>query len=349
MMRLLVIVTAGLLSSCSTLSYYSQSVGGHLELMSKRRSIARMISDERLPLALRQRLKLALEIRDFASRELGLPKNASYRSYVDIHRRYVVWNVLATPEFSLRPLQSCFPIVGCLAYRGYYRKQAALAYARKLKKKGFEVYVGGVPAYSTLGWFNDPLTSSMMRWSEAELAGFIFHELAHQLIYIKNDTVFNESFATVVEREGVRRWMNRRHGKKAWQQWKINKQRDRQVINLVMQVRDELQHLYRSKLDRSAMRRQKQAVFRRMRERYLLLKKQWAGYKGYDNWMLKGMNNARIASVATYFDLVPDLERLLARCGGRLQRFYVQMRLLVALKPRQRRAGIKELMGKDCR
>jgi predicted aminopeptidase len=338
-----------LLSSCSTFSYYSQSVGGHLDLMSKRRSIVRLIRDERLPMALRNKLKLALEIREFASRELALPENSSYRSYVDIRRRYVVWNVLATPEFSLRPVQSCFPIVGCLVYRGYYRKQAALAYARKMKSKGYEVYVGGVPAYSTLGWFSDPVLSSMLHWSEAEMAGFIFHELAHQLVYIKDDTVFNESFATVVEREGVRRWMRQRHDEKAWRQWQTDRRRDQQVVTLVMQVRDELRRLYHSGTEKSAMRRHKRVIFRKMRVRYLAMKKQWGGYKGYDAWVLaKDMNNARIASVATYFDLVPAFEKLLARCKGNLPRFYRYIRNMPSFGVKQRRRELKRLGLSGC-
>ena len=349
MLRLLTVVVALLLCSCSTLSYYSQSIGGHLDLMSKRRSIARLIRDERLPLALRNKLKLALEIREFASRELGLPENASYRSYVDIRRRYVVWNVLATPEFSLRPVQSCFLVVGCLVYRGYYHKQAALAYARQMKNKGYEVYVGGVPAYSTLGWFNDPVLSSMMHWSEAEMAGFIFHELAHQLVYIKDDTVFNESFATVVEHEGVRRWMNRHHGEKAWRQWQTDRRRDQQVIALVMQARDELRHLYRSGAGKDDMRRRKRVIFRKMRTRYLALKKQWGGYKGYDAWMLaKDMNNARVASVATYFDLVPALEKLLARCNGNLRLFYSRIRVMSRYGIKRRRLELERLLQSGC-
>ena len=185
--------------------YLLQSAQGQLALMSKREPIARVIDEPSTPAALRAQLKSVTAIRNFASRELGLPDNGSYRKYADIGRPYVVWNVVAAPEFSVDPKQWCFPIVGCVGYRGYFVEKRARRFAAGLHAKGFDVVVGGVAAYSTLGHFDDPILSSMVGWNDVELASIIFHELTHQLLYVPNDASFNEALATTVAEEGVRR------------------------------------------------------------------------------------------------------------------------------------------------
>ncbi len=197
------------LSGCTTLGYYAQAVGGHLEVMRLAAPVEERLREPDTPEPLRAKLARALAIREFASRELALPDNGSYRRYADLGQPFVVWNVVAAPEFSVEPLESCFPFAGCVSYRGYYSEEAARAYAAALAEKGYDVHVGGVPAYSTLGWFDDPLLSTFIHYPEAELARIVFHELAHQVVYVKGDTMFNESFASTVEEEGVRRWLER--------------------------------------------------------------------------------------------------------------------------------------------
>ena len=188
--------------------YVLQSAQGQLSLLSKRRPISRVIDEASTPPALRSQLQAVAAIRDFASRELGLPDNGSYRSYADVGRRFVVWNVVAAPDFSVDARQWCYPIIGCVAYRGYFVESRARRYAARLRREGLDIMVGGVAAYSTLGHFNDPVLNTMMGWNDVELASIIFHELTHQMLYVPNDSSFNEALATTVEEEGVRRWLH---------------------------------------------------------------------------------------------------------------------------------------------
>ena len=196
------------LAGCESLSYYSQAIGGQLSLLSRARPIDDWLADPSTPDELRARLELAKRVRAFASNALALPDNASYHSYAALDREYVVWNVYAAAELAVTPKQECFPIAGCVSYRGFFSEQAARKHAEGLRAQGYDVYVAGVAAYSTLGWFDDPLLSTFIRYSDTQLARLVFHELAHQKVYAKNDTVFNESFAVVVEEEGVRRWLD---------------------------------------------------------------------------------------------------------------------------------------------
>ena len=205
--RLLTIAGAVLpLSGC----YLLQAAGGQMEISAKREPIAEVIADAATPPQLRARLEYVANARDFASRELGLPDNESYRSYADLDRPYVVWNVFAAPEFSVEPRRWCFPIAGCVVYRGYFSEEAAQHYASRLRRRGDDAAVGGVAAYSTLGHFKDPVLSTMLGWSDAQLAATLFHELAHQVVYVPGDSEFNESFATVVEEAGLERWLTER-------------------------------------------------------------------------------------------------------------------------------------------
>src|SRR5574341_686075 len=283
------------LCGCETLSYYGQSVSGHFALMGSARPVAEVLEDPSADRDLKDRLKLAGEIREFATRELRLPDNGSYRSYAELERPYAVWNVVATPEFSLEPLLSCCPVAGCVAYRGSYAKEGAERHAARLRAAGNDVLVYGVPAYSTLGWFDDPLLSTFIDYPEADLARLIFHELAHRLLYVKGDSTFNESFATTVEREGLRRWLAAK-GREAG-----NPRRD-EFAALVEATRKELKVLYRSRLAPQAMREKKRVALEPLRPWLAALR----GLEGQEP------NNALIASYATYSDLVPTFERLLA-------------------------------------
>jgi predicted aminopeptidase len=262
--------------------------------------------------ALKDRLRLAAEIRDFATRELKLPDDGAYRSYAALDRPYALWNVVATPEFSLEPLQSCFPIAGCVAYRGYYAREAAERRAASLRAAGNDVLVYGVPAYSTLGWFDDPLLSSFIDYPEAELARLMFHELAHRLLYVKDDSTFNESFAVTVEREGLRRWLAAKG--------RVAPARKDEFAALIAETRKRLQALYRLRLAPQAMREDKRAALEPLRPWLAALR----GFEGQEP------TNALIASYATYTDLVPTFERLLAEAGGDLPKFYAAAKRLAS-------------------
>lgn len=342
--RILLAGLVALLTSCSTLSYYHQSVDGHLNIMSRRTSIEGLLKRKDLDPLLRQRLQQALAIRRFASTNMRLPDNGSYRSYVDTGKRYVVWNVIATPALSLRPVVSCFPFVGCLAYRGYYSKARADAAGQALRSKGLDVFVAGVPAYSTLGWFDDPLLNTMLRWGEAQLAGYIFHELAHQLVYVKDDTMFNESFATVVEQVGVERWLKQGADSSALQRWRIGKQRDEQLVELLLQTRKRLQELYALKMKDADKLAEKKRIFRAMRQSYRKLRSGWGGYRGFDDFMGRVNGNAHLTLVATYHQWVPAFRRMYAGSGEDIGKFYNEVRRLAELPKQQRTGELQKLL-----
>ena len=331
-------------AGCSTLSYYGQAVTGHLEVMRKAEPITERIADPATPPELRARLERVLVIRDFASRELALPDNGSYRAYADIGRPYVVWNVFAAPEFSVAPKEQCFPIVGCVAYRGYYRQADAEASAAALRKEGFDVFVYGVPAYSTLGWFDDPVLNTFIRYPDADLARLVFHELAHQVVYIKGDTTFNESFAVAVEEEGVRRWLARYGTPAERDAYTTMRQRRAEFIGLVLRYRERAEALYREPLPPDAKRAAKAKLFAEMESDYRALKASWGGYAGYDRFFAGGIGNAHLASVATYEELVPAFRTLLAQDDGDLPSFYAEVKALAKLDKAERDAKLAELM-----
>ncbi len=302
-----------LLAGCQSLSYYTQAIGGHMQVMSKARPLSEWLADPATAPELRQRLETARRIREFASRELGLPDNKSYLAYADIDRPYVVWNVFAAPQFSVQPKQECFPFTGCVSYRGFYSEDDARKQAAKLREAGYDVYVGGVPAYSTLGWFDDPLLSTFIRYPDAQLARLIFHELAHQVVYKKGDTTFNESFAVTVEEEGVRRWLE--HEKRAGEleAFRAAQARKREAAVGVAQTRERLAGGYAMDLAPELKLELKRADWQRLRSLYPTLPAE--------------PNNAFLASVALYTGLVPAFERLLARAGS-LERFYAEAKKL---------------------
>jgi len=326
------------IAGCSGGCYLLQSAHGQLNLMSKREPIARVIDRASTPPALRAQLEQVAAIRDYASRTLGLPDNGSYRSYADVGRRYVVWNVVAAPEFSVAAKDWCYPIVGCVSYRGYFVEERARRYAAQLRAQGLDVAVGGVAAYSTLGHFNDPVLNTMMGWNDVELAAIIFHELTHQLLYVANDSSFNEALATTVEEEGVRRWLKAQGREADLASHLVQQEHYVQVVELLSATRAELRTLYASGLAPEALRDRKRVAFATLRSSYADLKSRWGGHAPFDTWFEEDLNNAHLASVATYFNCVPGFQRELAARGGDLTAFYARARELAKLDQDKRDA-----------
>lgn len=317
-------VAFGLLGGCSTLGYYAHLAAGEMAVLRARKPIRQLVANPDTPPALRARLQLALRARAFASDTLKLPRNGSYTSYADIHRPYVMWNVFATPALSLQPIEHCFLIAGCVAYQGFYHKARAEALADRLESKGDDVWIGGVPAYSTLGHFDDPLLSTMDQWSDDEMVGTIFHELAHQEYYIKNDTAFNESFATFVQREGLREWHAANHLPPPDPSVA---ERQRQFTELVLATRRELKALYASDASDAAKRERKDRAFAQLRSKYARLRDtSWHGNRDYDHWFDTPINNAKLVPFGLYDRGVPAFAALFKRCGDDWSRFYAAVR-----------------------
>ncbi len=330
-----------LLNGCSSVSYYGQLASGQLQLVRAREPVAEVISDPSRDQKLRAHLAQSQKARTFASEHLHLPDNQSYRLYADIGRPYVVWNVFVTQEFSLAPQNHCFPIAGCVAYRGYYNQSAARGEAAMQRLQGMDVSIGGVEAYSTLGWFNDPIISSMMGWGDERLATLIFHELAHQRIYVKDDTEFNESFATFVEQEGTRQW---RASRSLAPDNSAQTQRQDQFTQLVLDTRTRLEKLYALPLPADQMRQRKAAEFEQLRSEYRQLRdSQWAGDKRYDAWINAPMNNARLLPFGLYDQWVPAFSALFRQEDGDWVRFYAAVEKLGALPVAERKAALKAL------
>ncbi|MDH3613658.1 MAG: aminopeptidase [Gammaproteobacteria bacterium] len=304
------------LSGC----YYTQAVRGQLDVMHKREPIDQVIAASDTPSDLVERLQLVRDARQFSIDELLLPDNDSYRSYADIERDYVVWNVFAAPEFSLEPKHWCFPVAGCVNYRGYFSEAAARREAAKLKDKGHDVAVGGVAAYSTLGKFSDPVLNTMMRWEDVDLIAVLFHELAHQKLYVKGDTGFNESFASAVEEIGVERWLNSRRIEDEFEAYRERRELRQQLMNLVALARTELEEIYSSSIGSDAMRSRKQARLKRLSDD--LNRELDVSGRERPEWLSDGLNNARLASMTLYDARLPEFRKLLADCNDDLDCFY---------------------------
>ncbi len=342
--RPLALLLAGLaLAGCANLGYYAQSIRGQAVLLAHREPIGKLLRSPDTPAALKSRLALALRIRKFASRELGLPDNASYRSYVALDRPYLSWAVFAAPALSLTPVHWCYPVVGCAVYRGYFRRAEAEAFAARLRRRGDDVYVGGVPDYSTLGWFADPLPSTVIDWPAPNLAGLIFHELAHQELFVPGDSRFDESFAVAVQEAGVARWLRAHADTAERRAWRASRRREAAFYPLIATTRRRLARLYTSARAPGAKRADKARILRELRERYRVLKTSWGGYAGYDHWFDGGMNNAKLAALQTYREYVPAFRALLARVHGDFGAFYRTARALAALPKAQRDAVLAAL------
>jgi len=339
------VVAASLMSGCATVSYLAQSAAGHLQIMRAAKPVPELLADNSTPEALRKRLELSQRMRDFAIKELKLPDNDSYRRYADLQRGAAVWNVVAAPELSLQLRTWCFPVVGCVGYRGYFDRARADEAAEDLRRQGLEVSVYGVPAYSTLGFLNwlggDPLLNTFIRYPEGELARMIFHELAHQVVYAKGDTLFNESYATAVEQIGGGMWLKEEADAKARDEFARYDARRRDFRALTMRYRQRLDALYRGGASDADKRDAKAKLMAELRADYERMKaERWAGYSGYDEWF-KNANNASFGVLAAYTDEVPDFVRLFEREGRDFTRFYAEVKRLAGLPKDERHATLR--------
>ena len=303
--RLLPLALVLSLEGCGSL-YVAQAARGQWQVMRQRRPIAEVIADPATPEALRAKLTGVTAAREFASRELGLPDNATYRSYADVQRDYVVWNVIAAPEFSVTPRRWCFPIAGCVAYRGYFSEARARKFADRLRRGGHDVAVGGVAAYSTLGRFADPVLSTMTGYGEHDLAAILFHELSHQVVYVGGDSAFNEAFAVTVEQAGLERWLEARGESAGLERYRARRARQDAYVRAFARRRAELAQLYETSLPPDEMRVKKREILAALAEDMRVLERVHGGRAPYVAWLAEGLNNAHLASVATYFDLYGD-------------------------------------------
>ena len=330
------LICSTVLISCEAIGYYSQAAQGQLSIFLGRQNIEELISSDSFPDDLKHKFKEIEKIKNFARLNLKLPVGDNYSSYVDVNRDYLVWNVFAAPEFSTKPSTWCYPFAGCVSYRGYFSRERALRYAEKLENQGFDVYTGGIAAYSTLGWFDDSITSTVINRSGNQLARLIFHELAHQVVYLPGDTTFNESFATVVENEGLRRWLLSLRQGDSIDKLKLRQVQRQQFVELVTKYRNRLSKVYEAELSDALKREKKLKLQHRMRQEYVLLAEEWGGDGGYDSWFANSLNNAQLSTVTSYNDLVPNFERLLAKSGGDLEKFYSMVSEIAALDETQR-------------
>jgi len=353
---LLVLLLAGIVvavSGCQTFSFYSQAVKGQYQLFAHQKPTSQLRADE-----LKSRLELVQELRAFAASHLSLPVDGHYLKYVDLGRPFVVWNIEAAQAYSLQPKSWWYPLVGSLEYRGYFSKEDAKKYAERLRKKGYDVYVGGVEAYSTLGWFKDPLLNTFIFNPDADLAETLFHELGHQRVFARGDMDFNEAFATTVGQEGARRWLRSKGDTNACAAYAAHLERTRQFVQLVMKTRERLAALYGDHRDEDGkikaskespalppdeLRRQKDQILADLKREYAEAKTGWGGDDEYDDWFTGPINNAQLNSVAAYFDLLPAFEHLLQINGGDLEKFYGAADLLAKLPKKERERQLRAL------
>lgn len=335
------------LVGCSQFGYYLQSAGGQLDILARREPLAELVADANTDPQLRERLRRIAAMRTFASDSLGLPDNDSYRSYADLQRDYVVWNVFAAAEFSVQPRTWCFPFVGCLSYRGYFREARAERYAQRLRAAGDDVYVAGIVAYSTLGHFADPVLNTMLKGDDLYVAGVLFHELAHQVMYIRDATDFNEAFASLVEEEGVRRWLEHTGDTAGWQTWQQRQLRRDEFSGLVVATRDRLEQLYAGGYGEHELRRRKGEILQAMRDAHEQIRRRTGTDTGYEAWFAGPLNNAQLASVVTYRRLVPAFRQLLTDCNNDLPRFYTRVIQISELPEQQRVATMERLLSRS--
>jgi predicted aminopeptidase len=354
---LVLVLLIGGLCGCQTAHYYRQAISGELQILRQRQPIKVLLTDPALDPKLKSKFQLVLELRDFAQKDLKLPIDKHYLSYVDLHRRFAVWNVHAAPEFSLEPKKWWYPLVGRLKYRGFFSEHDARQYGAELTGDGNDVYVEGVDAYSTLGWFADPLLNTFIGLPEMDLAEVIFHELTHQRLFLGGDTDFNEAFATAVAEEGVRRWFLARKDEAGYARYLKDLERNRQFVALIMHTRTQLQELYgdsprtrdgfrrahRASANRSWMGPEKARIIAELRDRYAQLKRSWDGYSGYDAWFGRSLNNAQLNTISLYYDLVPGFQVLMRKSNGNLEEFYRDVEAFKHLNKDQRHQRLHQL------
>jgi len=324
----LLIVGALALAGCSTVTYYAQAIGGQLNILARAEPIDEILDAtpvHRAPpeaATLRSRLTTVLEIREFATSRLALPDNGSYREYVELDRDAVAWNVVVAPELSLSPRRWCFPVIGCVPYRGFFSLDRAREFADEQRRAGFDVRVATVAGYSTLGWFRDPIVSTQLRRNDIDLAALIFHELAHQKLYISNDAAFNESFATVVEKQGVQAWLGMQGSPERFGEWEISHRMQLDFVRFLGIYRERLKAVYASTEPDEARRLGKRKIYSELRDAYPAWRTRWDNNSRYDGWFADRINNAHLAGIDLYFRHVPAFEELFRRSGYDFARFY---------------------------
>jgi predicted aminopeptidase len=328
------------------MAYYSQAVRGHLKLMNSREDIAGLVSSSKTDARLKTQLQRVQSIRQFASQQIGLPDNKSYKSYAATGKKFVTWNVVAADEFSVEPKKWCFPIAGCVSYKGYYKKSHAETLAQNLHQQGLDTTVNGATAYSTIGWFDDPVLDTMLRGSDLRLAGLIFHELAHQQLYIKGDSDFNEAYASFVEQEGVRAWLKSEGNLNKLNDYANVLKRRAEFSDLLLTARLKLQELYSGKGSKVVMRKKKQLVFSELKESYQHYKLKWNQFAGYDAWFSVEINNARLVSTATYRRLVPAFTALFSEQKENFGLFFTKTKSISLLDKKQREEFFQALLNK---
>lgn len=338
--RWVLLAAAILQQGCTSVDYLLHTASGHLAIYAARTPLERVIADPATPPDLARRLQQVREIRRFAAEELALPADGSYRHYVDIARDYVVWSVTAAPALSLEPRPWCYPLVGCLSYRGYFDLEKAASVAAALRDDGLDVYVAPVQAYSTLGWFEDPVLNTLVRGPSWYTASVLFHELAHQRVYVAGDTGFNEAYAVAVQEEGERRWLRARGNDAERASFARFQEARAAFLALVRTTREELRAIYASDRERSAKLAAKSRALDALRARYAALPMRLQGYRGFDRWFAQDLNNAKLALVSTYNALVPRFAALLASVDGDMAAFHAQVARISALEFDERRRAL---------
>lgn len=338
-LRIVVLVAA---AAANGGCYYLQAAGGQLEVLSKRTSIDRLLDDPDTPDELARRLELVKAARAFSVEELGLPDNDSYTSFSDLDRDYVVWNVVAAGELSVNPKTWCFPVAGCVAYRGYFSEQRAWRKAGQLEKQGYDTFVGGATAYSTLGMFSDPVLSTMLARDDTRLVALLFHELAHQVLYVKGDTSFNESFATAVEELGIERWLEHQGRPEDFRRWRDYRDWADDLTGLALAAREDLAALYSSELTAEEKRRGKAERFEELTQA-MNARARAAGIDPTAWWQEQPLNNARLASWSAYDGRVPAFRRLFRDCREDFECFYAAAAAIGELPAAEREARLEEL------
>jgi len=338
-LRFLLLPCLVLISACSSVGYYAQSVSGQMALVRLQKPVATIINDQTTDPGLRQQLAEIRQILDYAHTVLGLPDNGSYRKYADLNREFVVWNVFAAPAFSLEPKQWCYLVIGCTNYRGYFSKQSALDYAQTLQQSGWEVSVNGVIAYSTLGWFDDPLLNTMLHRQPWEIARLLFHELSHQQVYFADDTDFNEAYAEAVALIGLERWLQTQTSDVV-RRVESALDHEEQFYTLMLTARDRFAQLYRSGKPEQQMLKEKADLHRQLREDYQRMKQRWGGDNRYDQWVDTRINNAALSALATYRELVPAFRAHYQQSGARLPEFMNWVRKLSECSVEARRRAL---------
>jgi predicted aminopeptidase len=333
------------LTGCAGPSYYAQAISGHLKLMRAREEVSEVLASADTDDALAQDLALAAEVRKFAIEELGLPDNDSYRQLVRTGKDAVSWNVVAAPEFSVEPRKWCFLVSGCVAYRGYFDRAKAAGFAEKLKAGGYDVSLSPAIAYSTLGWFDDPLLDTMFQYSDTQLAAFLFHELAHQQLYVKGDTAFSEAYASFVEESGVEQWLLDRDERKQLEDWRRMQSAALRFDALLRETREKLREIYRSELDSQSMRARKTELLEHMKSDYRkLVEQEWEGQDYYHAWFSRGVNNASLALISSYQGGRCAFSSLYEQAGGDMVRFH----LLASRKAALPKAERKSWLNRSC-